>query len=731
MPLLAEWPGVRARLACVELPDAWVPRALLLLATLLVAAFWALPGLLLPVELNQDASGHMAAAQVLRDDFLPALSGWSGGFFAGFPLDRAYPPLAHAAIALLGLALPIGIALRLVLAAAVLATPLAAASLARSRGLGPTRAAFFALFVTALLCVTPGGDAMQLAGSFASLYNIGLTANAVALPLMLFAAAALPRALASRRGTLRAALLVSAAALTHLVCGLALALLCCCETAVVVARGGTRARRALVLASRLALACLALTAAWLVPFWNESGYGGVTHLPSGTPWWVVLPALLALGVMRCNRAISRRMAGTLLFTVSLTALLFLGDRLEWPMHLYRLHLFVLLGAGLCCIATWRGRRVLRAAGMLVACAAIVLSMQEPHVADLSSGDTLMIPEGPSPARVLVAAAPMHEVSRHYLQFEYPRRAGSSGLLGLFVESTPLARWVGDLSAVIEPASDVWGTPWDHGRAAGLAQDLTPEAAARDPERAAEAAGRTLRLLREFGVDAVLTDRRLPASVAAADGPVVYRFPAQGDTDPRYEIKDDAYVFRLHAVTGGAALAQPLHGPLRAMTWTDRAAWDEAVGDWLLGEAVTPRPVVARPDLDLSVADSGARVVSCDMSADGRDIVIEVTTEGDPSAAVAAAASVRSRGVDTADVPVLVRVAWHPNWRATAAGRDIPVDRVAPGFCLVRGHGTIRLHWGPTAAEQAATGLSAVAFLLACAWAGTNSLKRRAGSHRRC
>ena len=75
-----------------------------------------------------DTGAHVYTPEYLRDHLLPhfRLSGWSPGWYAGFPLYVFYPVIPAVAIAALDVVMPYGTAMKLVTTAGLLSLPIAA-----------------------------------------------------------------------------------------------------------------------------------------------------------------------------------------------------------------------------------------------------------------------------------------------------------------------------------------------------------------------------------------------------------------------------------------------------------------------------------------------------------------------------------------------------------------------------------------------------------------------------
>ena len=681
---------------------AWIAVAS---ATAIVAWSYALPGLFAPVEALQDAEGHLAAAQTLRERFWPAWTGWNSSYFCGYPQGASYPPLTHVSIAALGTILPLEIALRCVLALAVGATPWSAWVFARGRGARPGTASLFALLATALLFIGPTlAHGLQLSTDFYTLYQVGLTANAVGLPLFFLAASRARCAIVAGRGLGLAGALGAACVLSHMVCALALVVFYAVEVGFAVLRHRRR-RRLFGHAVVVAGACFGFSAFWSLPLFTDLGYGVVHHLPSEHPLPLMVATLAtALGALLLRRSprIRWSLAGAVaLFTLVLAGLLALGDLAEVRLHLYRFHVFVFLGLAYVSVELVRGARARLAAGVSGLALLFALAWNRDQFQDLTPLPEIAVPlDLPTDARVLIVASPAHQPSSHWLQNEFPRRAQVDGVIGLFVESTPLGRWCMNLMRSVSLDTFVWGVGWNESAVAPIARDLALARMGGDATETLPGVQLLGRELERFGITHVLTESRLPDELVEP-GVVVCQIPGAWDGSERSERERGDYLFRLHEVRSRPRLAELVREPLESTAWSDLESWNRAVATWSFATSSVPRPVVARPGLVLDPAPDTARVTALERLDQGRRYVLDVEADS--------------------DVPVVLKVAWHPRWRARCAGREIRVDRVAPGFCLVHGRGRIELRFEPRWSERLGTWLTALTLVLA----GGAALRRRA------
>lgn len=162
-----------------------------------------------------DLTGHLHVATHVRDELLPRarLTGWSRSWFAGYPVVTFYFPLASLVVAVLGMVLPITVALKLVAVVGPVTLPAAAYAFGRLSGRDPLTAACYGVSTLPLLLEPllhlSGGSILAAASSGEYAYGISFSLGLVALG---YARAGL------RSGRFRAltAVLLAATTLFHL-----------------------------------------------------------------------------------------------------------------------------------------------------------------------------------------------------------------------------------------------------------------------------------------------------------------------------------------------------------------------------------------------------------------------------------------------------------------------------------------------------------------------------------
>lgn len=178
-------------------------------AVLLRADLWFIPN----TPTGGDMGAHVLGPAFMRDTLLPQgrISGWSNSWFAGFPIFYFYFPLPSLVIVFLDLFLPYGVAFKLVTVAGILATPPAAAFLARSLGLNRPAALVAGIAGGSVVfaesyTIYGGNIPSTMAGEFAFSWSFALG---------FFALGLMARARTNRRLVPLAALILGLTALSH------------------------------------------------------------------------------------------------------------------------------------------------------------------------------------------------------------------------------------------------------------------------------------------------------------------------------------------------------------------------------------------------------------------------------------------------------------------------------------------------------------------------------------
>jgi hypothetical protein len=698
-----------------EWSDRRVAPGLIVVLTAAVVVRWVLPAVFGSAPFTWDAAGHLLAAETVRDRFLPRATGWDPSLFTGWPQGQFYPPFTHWLIAVVGLVLPIEAAYSLVVGGAAALLPWSVWRAARARRLRPGNAALASLFFTALAAGTPTllRSDVDPGGTLHSVFEVGLAAQGVGMTLFFLAAAAFPAALGRRALIVPAALLLAVNVVNHLVAGAAAALLFLADATIRVSAAGRR-RAVVARAASVAGLALGLTAWWWIPRVADADLQHIWHLPSeaGPMVSIALAAGLASAALRgaTPRRFFLQAGGPAVLAAGLAVLMVAGDVRRSAGHFYRFAVFA-AAAGLMVAAAGPRSRLAKTAAGLVAGAllAAFLIVAGPTASRRTPPEVVVPAELGSGDRILAATASGHDFSAHFLEAELPRRSKAGALLGLFVESSPLSTAILALSRAVVFDPYAWGVPLDLKLAARLASGARGPAAADD---AGEDGGSKLRrLLAEFGVTHLLTDRAPPPGFCEGEAPIVARIPSAASSEPgdEFEMTDGRRVFRMHRLALRARLAEPVVRPMIAFESDDPHGWDAAVERSVFdGGPSDPLLVAARPGVVLTSASENVEV-ECRSEDDGMRFTLDIRS--------------------TKPEPVIVKTAWHPCRRARdAEGRDLPVDRAAPGFCLVRGKGAVTLSFERRPFEVAAEIASLLGLGAAVALHATTRRRRRNSRH---
>lgn len=605
-----------------------------------------------------DLVGHLASATFVREHLFPSPFGWNPLFYCGAPQGQLYPPLLSWTAAALGFVVPVGIALKLTVAAAVLATPPALYACARAHGLDRPAALLAALAGVAYLALSR----QELGGNFLSTFETGNLANALGLPLVLAYVAALRRL---DRGVILPSVLLALVLLAHLVGGLVALLFLVVDRVVALRADPKQLARS---SAHVALA-FALAAFFCVPLVARMRFGASGQLSYDQyPTLVVeTVAVYALFAAFFAFAPGRRR----LLPVALTAAVlfvmrsfvfndFLPRAMTIHLHRFRpyevLFELVMLAA---LLERWLVRAPrLRWAALGLAAAGVLVGLRGLNVRGVPA--QRVPPLGRLDERVLVVSSPESQVSDHALQHLVPMTTGNAAGKGLFIEAAANGRALVDLERLVATRPvRAWGI------------ELAP------PDTIVEAAPRAPGLLRHLGFGWVLANE--PVREELFEG----RRALGGG-------------FTLYRV-GAAPLVDVWRAPVMNV---EPGAFELRGRAWFLSGG--PLPVERDAPLP-PPGDAGVRKLQRDPH--GQWLAFDVAAE--------------------APAPVLVRVTYHPGWRAfDGQGHALPIYRAAPHLMMVVAKGPVTMRFGPRALEWATGGLSAVAWLLVGAGAVASKRGRK-------
>ncbi|RMG41537.1 MAG: hypothetical protein D6719_08460, partial [Candidatus Dadabacteria bacterium] len=455
---------------------------------ILLTAYLLVPYLAHSDALQWDAVGHVFQSWFIKEYLFPALTGWNFFFFAGYPQGTFYPPLFHYGTACLAFLLGVKLAFKALVSLAVLALVPSAYYFARACHAKRISAATASAGVTTLMAApivySLGNN--NIGGTFLSTFNTGLVTNAAALPLFFLYCGALLKA-ERNYNLLWPSLLLALLILTHTLSTIAAGLfaLCCLSLQL----RNLRIIRLHILHYGLTLL---LTAFWIIPFlvylpFTETVKISLRLAPGGLLIEILGIILVISGIIK-----DRLSYAPAIYFLLLTSVLLTINLLNIPFHVYRLILFAIIMIPLFVVQFLNPEKhgYLLAALMvfLVYClASNNIAVYGPKMPELTFNRQAF------KNRTWVVIPPSDENSPHLLQHVIPTRFRVASLKGLFVESSPNARFILSTEKLLDQHSMVWGVP------TMITKDLPKET-----KRNILA-----RMLRIYGINSVLSTHTLP------------------------------------------------------------------------------------------------------------------------------------------------------------------------------------------------------------------------------
>ncbi len=623
---------------------------------------------------NWDLVGHLASATFQAEHVFPAITGWNPFFYLGAPHNQLYPPLLNLLAGGLGQLLPPAVALKFVVLLAFLATPLVGYWMARQYRLhrGEALLASF-LIVCALFLTRPnGGDAY-------STFVIGNVGEALGIPLLLLYSGLLRRSVAHRGFLLSGAVLALAVLANYFV---AIAVIIIGFGEAIVALFERRFRR---FVPHWLLGGL-LAAFFVVPWFASLRYLSSIRFVDQEPFRYVELFLLfvitaSLGWVVKRRPSIRPLA--LSFAVLVAVRFLLPDLIHLPVQIFRLNFFfqlfgaVLLALVLFEVARWwvekshllapaTVRFFVVGAPTLIFVSLLVSRMVVLDIRGVRPDPTAStLPQ--SAGRTFVIQSPVEHYSQYGLQHLLALQQGRMVNKGLFIESAINARYLLDLEQALVGTESpayvrTWGIHWDYDAVQQGVLDKT-----RVP------------LLRFFGFDSIVTGDELDPAVVALAQEV-------------RQLNESLWYYRF----ADAPLVEPITTPLVPV----QHRWQQQALDWFLtsdhATMLVDAPTPFQP------ADASTTLKDIQISAMQNDLRFSIDAER--------------------PAPILIKISYFPNWKASINGAPAPVYRVSPNLMMVYGSGDVHLWYGRTIWQNLGTALSMVGLL----WLGAGFLKSLRG-----
>jgi hypothetical protein len=419
--------------------------------------------------------------------------------------------------------------------------------------------------------------------------------------------------------------------------------------------------------------------AWLLPFIALRGSSAQSF---STPQWapaVVLVVLngAILAIVGLHQE-SLRPIGAMY--VLLANFIMAGSLAKLGLEFSRLTIYVLLLIPVLLLYWVRSKTVL----LTLAGVAALVGVMGLRAGGLNPAGVPQFPLpnfGPVPGRILAVAPPSHLPSYHVHHELIPLRTGNASMLGLFIQSSPNGRLLGNLTRALDPDAYVWGTSGEIPRVEALGASYPDYIRDR---------------LRLFDIRYVYTDLKLentidPGLASTKRYVNSYPLPNQPVSDKpeilqtRYNSHDNFADFYLYPVTQ-STLAEPLsYVPQKV-----NSDWELTTQRWFLEtrgipvftDRETPAGVRAATPLD------GVQIVAASPRMDRLTVRINAAE----------------------DIPVLVKMGYLPGWSLTVNGAPAPVYRASPNLLLIFAHGDAVLELKRPWQEYAGLALSALGLL---------------------
>lgn len=601
-----------------------------------------------------DAAGHIFSAWFQRQYIFPNITGWNPFFFAGFPHNTFYGPVYHTLMVLVSFPFGLLASFKIVTILSIAALPFALYYFARKCRFDDVETAILIF----LMMIPISSLHIASGATLYSMFSVGLGSEALALPFFFVYYGKLKEVLdrlksgeidrVGGRDFLTLTLLVVSMVLTHFVVTIAAFVV-----ALILIAGTFRKNVALFAIQHAGIAFL-LCGFFIVPFLAYTGLaknqGTILSMGFFVTWPIFLLVLLggSVAVQDKDSRFDRTFFVTFA-TFAIMAFLDFGPLLG--MHAYRFVIFfMVLGMMLPMKLLVNRLEITHWKWGLIGIFVLLLGIQMNDVIhsnprmDINRNQLFFYRDIATPyaqdatmqkvkGRILVLETPS-ATSPHALRHILARNSGNYFLRGLFAESSPHARYI-------------------EGIRNNFLQFLnTGNQMAKQSKEAFEQKLIFIRkLISLYQINYFLSESPV------GNAQLVERVNVRSDRPPYY-----LYKIASHEV------AEIL--PYQPYAVIDQ--WDLYVDRWfsstdarILARAKSLPPTYGQNGDTLKVVEESISPPRLKLSVQARE-----------------------------DVPILVKMAYFPRWKAFSGGKRTPIYEVAPGFMLVYGKGEVELRYGP-------------------------------------
>jgi len=623
-----------------------------------------------------DLGGQYGQVLFQKMYLFPKIIGWNPFFFGGYPQNQFYPPLATYVTGLISFITGIPSAIKIVIIATVMLTPISFYYLNRKIGLSKVNSSISTLTMMFLMfAINP-----HMGGGFHSLFIIGLNVQSLAIVLLFFYMGVLIDCIKKDRWIF-ASVMFASIILTHIITSVFAALFFAAAFIVF--------NKKFLLFLKHGIMSLLLVAFWVFPFLAKLDYLTPIAIPP-PPIFSVYNYFFVFSVIVLICSIKTKNKGFALIPIFYIINYIVMKGGYWifgaPFHYYRLGFMVLILVPvlLMIIVQLSGNRKFFSRNIALAIISIIfLFITITHLADnpidikgvegLNSQLAIPLVNG----RVHVAINRESQPGMHLLSSFIPLKTGNLGTATLFAESSPNARYY--LNLRINPAHKplVWGGYDDQDIVAKYGLNIET----------------VKNQLNTLGINYLFTSFKyvetnrndIKKKFIILDNELVKKYPKA------YQ-NIDYYLYKVSNTSIIEALEY--YPPVVEHLISEEGknwSWSEYTVDKFFSDGLEKVIVYTNEELPKVKADNTTivNVLRKSQMYDSWDLFVN----------------------STHDVPILIKITHFPNWKVYVDGSPTKVYRVSPYFMLFYGKGDIKIRYEQILADKAGYWLSIFGVIL--------------------